>query len=502
MANDIMSLLGGMKRPTATESFAQGLLGYQRPSLSMEPMAQNMLGYQPSSMEMNPLARTVQPSMMDRVSSGLGGIGSAFTGPGSNARLQALAASLLTGPSRTPISFGSQLAKGLLLGSQAAQEEQDRLLKRGLLEREMELRGGELELAKEKLDVERQQLEGTGLVLSGIDTFYDPNGKPVPLKKMKDSRGGLVYLNMNDQAADLTNLTTDKPSDSSAPLGTLFSYMDGDGKKQTILNTDPTFGEIANRYADTISKVGTEQSDPVEKSYIIYESVNDPTITKGTWFKPGQGRIFEDGTPVNEKEWRQAPEVKPTFDNIQKGLDAVMEDISAMNSLSAYAQNIKGSDFGIKGKFNDFAADLISIFGNPKDLSPEQISKRIAGGRLQGLVGLFKEQVVGAGVMTEQDALRVIEYLGGNVGDWTANPVIIGEAIEYAMRERSRLAKRKLSTYNSMSKRSEFHDTIETDAFEYTPYYLAPALWIAQDGTQNGWRSLSDKEKAVFLGDM
>lgn len=202
MSNDIMSLLGGMKRPTGSERLVQGLLGYERPSLSMEPMAQNMLGYQPSSMEMNPLARTVQPSMMDRVSSGLGGIGSAFSGPGSNARLQALAASLLTGPSRTPISFGSQLAKGLLAGSQAAQAEQDRLLKRSLLEREIAATERDLDIKEAK----------TGLLSGDIYNVVGGDGKVI-----KQVIGGTQsYLDaVNDPNTTLSKIGTysEKPTD-------------------------------------------------------------------------------------------------------------------------------------------------------------------------------------------------------------------------------------------------------------------------------------------------
>ena len=79
------------------------------------------------------------------ISSGIGGVGSSlartsdrfFSDPSASARLSALGASLLQGPSRTPISLGSSLAQGLLAGNIAAQQEEERKFKRGLLEREM-----------------------------------------------------------------------------------------------------------------------------------------------------------------------------------------------------------------------------------------------------------------------------------------------------------------------------------------------------------------------------
>ena len=72
------------------------------------------------------------------------GLGRSFTGEGSSARLSALGASLLQGPSRTPISLGSSLAQGLLAGNIAAQHEEERKFKRGLLEQEMAYKEAQL----------------------------------------------------------------------------------------------------------------------------------------------------------------------------------------------------------------------------------------------------------------------------------------------------------------------------------------------------------------------
>ena len=109
------------------------------------------------------------PSIGQRVSSGLGGvargIGGAFTGEGSSARLSALGASLLQGPSRTPISLGSSLAQGLLAGNVAAQQEQDRKFKRSLLEHEMAV-------AKAKLKPKPTEAENVNIILPDGTTTY------------------------------------------------------------------------------------------------------------------------------------------------------------------------------------------------------------------------------------------------------------------------------------------------------------------------------------------
>jgi len=109
------------------------------------------------------------PSIGQRVSSGLGGvargIGGAFTGEGSSARLNALAASLLQDPSRTPIALGPSLAKGLLAGNVAAQQEQDRKFKRSLLEHEMAV-------AKAKLKPKPTEAENVNIILPDGTTTY------------------------------------------------------------------------------------------------------------------------------------------------------------------------------------------------------------------------------------------------------------------------------------------------------------------------------------------
>jgi len=307
MADDILSLLGGMKQPTPTESFAQNLLGYQRPSMSMEPMAQSMLGYQPSSIELDPMERTIQPSIMDRVSSGLGGIGSAFTGPGSNARLQALAASLLTGPSRTPISFGSQLAKGLLAGTQAAQAEEDRLLKQDLLERQ---------------------------------------ARAEELKALK---------------------SLSKPS---------------------VVAAEPyrlPDGSIVESFAD---------KETLQRVY------RDPATGEVTAIPPGS-------IPISKAGLADAK----TLGSLQ---EAAVEDERRLKAIDSYLSDVEGSNQGFARLFDIISSGAKTLLGPDYKLTKEELATATGQKQLQELIGKFRIDIVGGGVMTEQDAIRIIQALGGD----------------------------------------------------------------------------------------
>lgn len=123
MAYDPLSLLTPRRLPvSAVDQYAQGLLGYQK----TDPLS--ALSGMPDMAD----ATLLQPTQ--RSPGFMSSLGGAFTGPGSSARLQALGAALLSGPSRTPISFGSQLAKGLLAGTQLVEEQKEAELKRSLLE--------------------------------------------------------------------------------------------------------------------------------------------------------------------------------------------------------------------------------------------------------------------------------------------------------------------------------------------------------------------------------
>lgn len=143
-----------------------GLLSPRQPTNmvgGIDPLRGQSLMGQPVRMPAaSPIGMQFQQRMQPQQARGggaLGGLGRAFTGEGSSARLSALGASLLQGPSRTPISFGSSMAQGLLAGNIAAQQEEERRFKRGLLEREM--------AAKEAPDVIK--MRGP----SGVDVLVD-----------------------------------------------------------------------------------------------------------------------------------------------------------------------------------------------------------------------------------------------------------------------------------------------------------------------------------------
>lgn len=88
---------------------------------------------------------------------------------------------------------------------------------------------------------------------------------------------------------------------------------------------------------------------------------------------------------------------------------------SALNKLNKYFSSVQSADVGFKRLASQVSANAKTLFGS--GLSPEELSGQVARGQLQGLLGLFRETVVGPGVMTEQDAIRVLNALGGDFNE-------------------------------------------------------------------------------------
>ena len=104
----------------------------------------------------------------------------------------------------------------------------------------------------------------------------------------------------------------------------------------------------------------------------------------------------------------------------------------SLTKLSNYFNSQEGRQFGYKGIADRFVAGIKSLLASddPRlQLSPEQLSQKLSESQLQGLLGASRLDVVGGGVMTEQDALRVLAALGGDINAMQ-NPAVVEARIK------------------------------------------------------------------------
>jgi hypothetical protein len=472
------------------------------------------------------------------------GLGRSFTGEGSSARLSALGASLLQGPSRTPISLGSSVAQGLLAGNIAAQQEEERKFKRGLLEREIAVAEGKLRAEERKLSAGslEELFIGTdkngnivGQFPQGSPEYFnavsDPNitvyktpkmpekksvqqgsaekaynkktGEPVSLQK-NQKNGRVYYTDLSTgETVDWREIAIGSPpSKASLGMGTGYAYTDNVGVRQVIYENDSNFTNIRESYGSSLKKIGTEAAEKksAPKGHAMYEDRSDPTKIISTWFDPDKGRIDEaTGEKIDEDKFRPVPSIVPNFKDINAAYNKVAEDASALRSLSSYTQSIEDSSFGFVGKVDDIKTGLKTLFGLEDSMTSNEMARKLGKAQQQGLLGLLRTQVVGGGVMTEQDAKRILEYMGGQVDSMFTNPNVIKEAIEYAIKERAKTGITLVKRYNKMSKRSEDFDEFDESIFTYKPNRLVPEAARQNGIKQSDWRSMTKDEKIVWL---
>jgi hypothetical protein len=87
----------------------------------------------------------------------------------------------------------------------------------------------------------------------------------------------------------------------------------------------------------------------------------------------------------------------------------------SLRQFERYASSVGGLEPGIAGLADKVTAGFKSLISGGQ-LDPQELARAAATGQLQGLLGGNRVSVVGGGVMTETDAARIIQRLGGDVG--------------------------------------------------------------------------------------
>lgn len=118
----------------------------------------------------------------------------------------------------------------------------------------------------------------------------------------------------------------------------------------------------------------------------------------------------------------------------------------SLRNMDRYMKSVGGSAQGVKRLATQFVTGLKTLVG--QGLNLQEIATKMAQGQMQGLLGANRTNVVGGGVMTEQDALRIIQRLGGDVNA-LQNPEIVRRAIGEVYSDRYAQYQDSLKFYNS-----------------------------------------------------
>lgn len=146
-----------------------------------------------------------------------------------------------------------------------------------------------------------------------------------------------------------------------------------------------------------------------------------------TVFNPTDGKTYyqnEDGTFSQVTKSARAPKLMTPTQYVKLRQD-YQNEINGMEALNTYFNTVKDIPTGINRWATDVAAKAKQITFGGKTLTPTEFNMLSADAQVQALLGLFRTTIVGPGVMTEYDAIRVLKALGGDPGSALQNPQVM-----------------------------------------------------------------------------
>lgn len=334
----------------------------------------------------------------------------------------------LGGPQRTPLSLGQILGQAAGVGLEATKK------------REQELAAAEAQ--KQQLEYERMvdafnrqvKLRELGLEQRRTETAAEKARvealKPGPTRTFKTVENGRVVektlqqvpvtddagrvIGFKEQEVGKFNLPFEAPKEKTTTVlidGVLHEQVQRfnteTGQFDNIGEPYPKYkpgdskpGEIKG----VIHKDGVYVSQAVEKNGVIYKTVDGELVE----MQPDE--VFTKSSDWGQKEVLSAKD----FNNLKTEIN---RDKGAIDSLLDYAKNRATAEQGLGLLADQFSGMIKTALG--KGLTAKELAAAVSTGQLNALIGRFRIETVGGGVMTEQDALRVISALGGDVSALT-----------------------------------------------------------------------------------
>ena len=114
------------------------------------------------------------------------------------------------------------------------------------------------------------------------------------------------------------------------------------------------------------------------------------------------------------------------------------EDVLGLEKMQKFFTGVDSLDRGFKNIANVFIANVKNFMGKPIDGKPFETLSKAA--QQQALLGALRLEVLGPGVLTEIDAQRLINTLGGDILSGKMNPDLVAARIKDIYKEKHQRA--------------------------------------------------------------
>lgn len=152
-------------------------------------------------------------------------------------------------------------------------------------------------------------------------------------------------------------------------------------------------------------------------------------------FIPGRGYVYRDA----DGSVKPVPQGAQPITASQGGFQTApgwlklkkdrQEGINALNAIDAYAQQAGGLRQGYQRWATGLSAKFKTFLGE-KGLTQEEFDQLQAPMKQQALLGMLRTTIVGPGVMTEYDAERIVQAMGGDPRSAMQNPAVLASILE------------------------------------------------------------------------
>ena len=207
------------------------------------------------------------------------------------------------------------------------------------------------------------------------------------------------------------------------------------GESRSFNESDPA---IANALMNT---AGMQQvfKEGRPRGLSLYRTGDNQTYQS---YFDGNGELaFEgkDGTFTSDEFFQRFPAARTSsasegyrynlnVSNFNKLDSDITSTEKSFEQLENYWNSIKNSNVGL-ARLGDQISQWYKTIQGETNLTFEELARAQASGELQSLIGANRLDTVGGGVMTEKDAWRVMEALGGDV-TMLQNPAVVAKQLE------------------------------------------------------------------------
>tara|TARA_R110002012_G_C11652941_1_gene611545 strand:- start:1730 stop:3073 length:1344 start_codon:yes stop_codon:yes gene_type:complete len=189
--------------------------------------------------------------------------------------------------------------------------------------------------------------------------------------------------------------------------------------------------------------------DPQNNEHFVYSSPEGKTLVDldGT-LVPYSNDMFGEGTDAQLSTVGGLSDQRLDLGSLLKIKSSIEEDEVQLERLATFIQRVDDLPSGMNKIVNELNT-VVKTIVTENNLTPEEFNQQLAKGTFQGLIGANRLAIVGGGVMTEQDAVRIMLALGGDPSSMFTNKQVASRLIGNILADKYKRYSQNLEVYNN-----------------------------------------------------